>query len=210
MRFHVGPIPGDPRFQPEREGWRPLREPTPWAMQFLATPVGIGVAFLLGWLWVAAGVSADLGARTSALVQGGPFTVLALLPGFFALIVVHEFIHAFAQPGSGLSRDAVIGFWPRKLLFYAHYLGPLSRGRFLFIFAAPFLALSVLPLAVQACCGGVPGWVALVSIINGLASCGDAVGFALVVFQVPRRACVRNQDWRTWWKPADAPSEPAV
>jgi hypothetical protein len=31
-------------------------------------------------------------------------------------------------------------------------------------------------------------------------ACGDFVGFALILFQVPRAATVRNQGWRTYWK----------
>jgi hypothetical protein len=34
MRFHLGPIPPDPDFQPDA-AWRPLREPSPWLVSVL-------------------------------------------------------------------------------------------------------------------------------------------------------------------------------
>jgi len=43
--------------------------------------------------------------------------------------------------------------------------------------------------------------VAAVSIINGAFSCGDQVIVAMIAWQVPRRAILRNQGWETWWKP---------
>jgi hypothetical protein len=65
---------------------------------------------------------------------------------FPALILVHELLHAVVHPGYGFTDATVIGAWPSKLLFYAHYCGPLSRERFLLVFAMPTLVITGLPL----------------------------------------------------------------
>lgn len=41
MRFHVGPLPEDPSFRPLKEGWKPINEPGPYLLQFLAVPIAI-------------------------------------------------------------------------------------------------------------------------------------------------------------------------
>jgi hypothetical protein len=199
MRFNLGPIPEE--FTPDGS-WRPLREPSPLVMQFFALPLGLGMAFVAGYGWHLVGMpgSIQIDARYSGLF------LLALLLCFPALILFHELLHAVVHPGWGLSQATIIGAWPRRLLFYAHYSGPLSRNRFLCVFAMPFLVITVLPLGMVA--GGlhpptIIRWaVAWASTFNALAACGDYFGMALVFFQVPRAAVVQNQGWRTYWKPA--------
>jgi len=44
------------------------------------------------------------------------------------------------------------------------------------------------------------GWVAFISSFNALLACGDVLGVALLLFQIPANATVRNQGWRTYWK----------
>jgi hypothetical protein len=88
-------------------------------------------------------------------------------------------------------------------MLYAHYSGPLTRNRFLAVFAMPLLVITVLPLVIAAL-GLVPKAlflpVAWFSTWNAMAACGDIFGIALILFQVPRGAIVQNQSWRTYWK----------
>ncbi|MFO0898325.1 MAG: DUF3267 domain-containing protein [Pirellulales bacterium] len=94
--------------------------------------------------------------------------------------------------------------WPSRLLFYAHYCGPLSRDRFLAVLVMPLLVITGLPLLLAAL-GWLPAWstpvLASFSIWNALFACGDMVGLLLILAQIPRRAIVQNQGWRTYWKP---------
>lgn len=219
MRFHLGPVPDD--FTPD-SSWRPLREPGPVMLQVFALPVALGNLVLFAWGWQRVGgvTSLRIGGHQAALEQtmatsagetslridgdqAGLFFA-ALVLSIPALVVVHELLHAVVHPGAGRSAATVLGAWPRRLLFYAHYAGSLSRDRYLAVFAMPFLLISVLPLIIAAT-GLLPPaaafWAAWFSIWNAMFACGDCIGFALLLFQVPRAAMVQNQSWSTYWRP---------
>src|SRR5687767_9433538 len=125
MRIIRGPIPEDPEFRPIDEGWKAIREPDPIWMQVLAVPVLVVTAVLL---FSVLSVFTDISSRA---------VLSKLLVAFLVMIPLHELIHAFAHPAFGRSRQTYVGFWPAKLLFYAHYEGELPRERFLLILAAP-------------------------------------------------------------------------
>ncbi len=195
MRFHLGAIPDD--FTPD-DAWRPIREPGPWLMQLCAIPIGcfVMLVVLAAWRRVPGGLSQSW--------SGGIEGAVALVLSFPLIIIVHEVIHALLHPRKAASSSSLIGFWPSRILFYAHYGGPLTRERFLAVFLAPFLVLSVLPLLIGLM-GGLPSanvrfWFAWVSSWNVLFSCGDLFGVGLIFFQVPRRALVRNKGWRSLWR----------
>jgi hypothetical protein len=170
-------------------------------MQFFATPMALGMAFAVGYGWHRVGMPASLQFDGRYAVA----FLLALVLSFPALVVVHELLHAVVHPGWGLSHRTILGAWPARLLFYAHYSGPLSRNRFLCVFAMPFLIITVLPLGLAACGLKLPDlmtWaVAWGSTLNALAAGGDYFGILLISLQVPRAAIVQNQGWRTYWKP---------
>ena len=198
MRLHLGPIPDD--FSPVA-GWQPIREPGPAVMQLVSLPLGVGamIAVLAGWRSILGSFSVRFEGGIAALAG---FTGLLLsLP---LLIAVHELVHALITPHFGLSPKTVLGCWPRRLLFYAHYCGSLRRGRFLAVLMMPFLTITILPL-ILGIVGLIPtgftGFlIAWCSTWNALFSCGDLFGLALVAVQVPRGVFVRNQGWRTFWR----------
>jgi hypothetical protein len=191
MRLHIGSPPLVPSFTPREDGWSPLREPNPYLLQLLATPIGIVTAGALSAAWWAM--------ARDRIAQPMPWQVVLVL---FGVVPVHEVLHALAQPAQGRLPTTILGAWPSRLLFYAHYLGPLSRERLLVILMTPFVGLSILPMLGDLL-PIVPGWLALLSVWNGLLSCGDILGVLLVGLQVPQAAIVRNQGWSTWWKVED-------
>lgn len=197
MRFHLGSIPDE--FTPD-SSWRPIREPGPIVLQLFAVPIGLGVALLMGYGWHLVGVTISLRFESRHALH----FLVALVLSFPALIVVHELLHAIVHPRFGRSPATVIGAWPRRLLFYAHYSGPLTRDRFLAVGAMPFLVISVLPLVV-ATSGVLPPaltfWAAWFSTWNAFFACGDYFCIAIILFQIPRAATVQNQSWRTFWRP---------
>jgi hypothetical protein len=79
------------------------------------------------------------------------------------------------------------------LVFYAHYAGELSRGRFLTILIMPFLIISFVPLIVCAIAALSTTLLAFMSILNAFMACGDMFAVGLLLFQVPRDATLRNQ-----------------
>lgn len=196
MRIHIGAIPDE--FEPDTS-WNKIHEPGPLLMQVVAVPIAALLVVSFGYLWSRLGQLSPLSVPRD--YQLG-FTAAVVL-SFPALILVHEALHAVAHPGYGLQRETIIGAWPRKLLFYAHYSGPLTRDRFLLVFAMPFLVITVLPLIISALgllrppLGSIFAWF---SVWNAFFACGDAVGFLLLLFQVPRDAIVQNKGWRTFWK----------
>ena len=190
MRFHIGPIPETPEFDPSAP-WRPLREPSPIALQVIALPVGILVTLLVAHFWM-----------NATPLQGMKWSVdpveiiLLLIP----LIIVHELIHALVHPLQGRTSDSIVGLWPSRMVFYAAYAGELSKERFLMILLAPLAALTFAPLAIAWLTQSANTSMAFISCANAFAACGDIVGASMVAWQVPARATVRNQGWRTFWK----------
>lgn len=207
MRIHWGGIPIAPDFQPEADGWKPIHEPSPILMQCIASPLSVVIAVLLGCIFhyvTPRGTGVHLSVNFSGL------NALILLGGMVAMvglfIVAHEIIHTLVFPERGRTDKTLIGFWPSRLLFYAHYEGVLSRTRFLAVFAAPLVVLSLCPIPLVALLDAwgkwpmVKMWLVALSLINGFSSAGDALGMILVASQVPASAMVRNRGWRTYWK----------
>jgi hypothetical protein len=162
-------------------------------MQLLALPIGLAMLLLVGALWVWA-------TPLPPNFINSPSFQAAALPSLVALVVVHELIHALVHPRSGKSARSIIGFWPSRLLFYAHYDGELSRNRFLAILGMPMLVISLLPLALAILVQRSDALMAWVSAMNALFACGDLLGMMLIAFQVPPRAVCHNQGWRTFWR----------
>ncbi len=128
MRFHIGTVPETPDFQPDGR-WKPLCEPTPWVLQLLALPIGVVACVSIGWLWI-------LLTPLHELPLDSPVMALGIL---VAIVPVHELIHAAVHPQLGRTNDSVLGFWPSRLMFYAHYIGAVSRNRFIAIALMPLL-----------------------------------------------------------------------
>jgi len=199
VRFKLGPIPTNPSFTPERGGgWVKLREPTPAMFQLLAAPVAIAGLLLVLKVWtyvLPRPISAE--AVRSAVLAAGPV--------FLGLIPFHELVHAVCHPSWGRSKSSIYGFWPKVLLFYAHYDEEVSRRRLLVILLAPVAVLSIVPLLLAPL--GVWHWMlTVVSACNVLAACGDITGALLIAIQIPSRAIVRNQGYYTWWRLSEQPS----
>ena len=133
-----------------------------------------------------------------------PITSLFLLViALVGLTVIHELLHAVVHPMKGLSPRTVLGFWPSTLMFYAHYDGEVSRNRLIAILLTPLIIISIVPLVVAAVVQVTSGWAAFLSCFNAVLACVDMLGVAMLLFQVPRTAVVRNQGWKSYWKEAD-------
>lgn len=189
MKLRIGAIPESKEFDPEAEGWAGIREPGPILLQVLALPVAFFILLLLGGTLYLVWPS---GAITNSAVLIVVF-ILALFP-------VHELLHAVVFPGGIGSDHTVIGFWPSRFVFYAHYEEEMARNRFLLVFFTPFLVLSLIPIAIIVMFQWPSLELALLSVVNGVAASGDMMGIALVGLQVPQSAVVRNRGWRSYWK----------
>lgn len=162
-------------------------------MQLFALPLGFASFVTIGvlWFWTTP--------LSSERFESPDFLVLGLI-SFVPMIVFHELIHAAVHPKSGRSDRSILGFWPSRLLFYAHYDGELTRNRFIAILAMPTIVMTFLPLAVAMTMNSSHELVAWVSTWNAFFACGDLFGIILLLFQVQSRAICRNQEWKTYWK----------
>lgn len=161
-------------------------------MQALATPIGVALAIAVLVAW-------GRYAPKPTLEFEDWFKVAAVLA---LLIAVHETLHALAHPSFGFSHRSVIGFWPSRILFYAHYEECLSRNRLIFVCLLPTLVLSLLPPLLASTLQIRSGWLLFVSCANALLARGDIFGAFLLVAQVPASATVRNEGYRTYWRHA--------
>lgn len=191
MKFSLGRIPEDATFSPEEGGWTPMKEPSPWLAQLLAVPIGGATAVALLFLWASSVARPRLEADWRWVIGWA-----------VAMVVLHEMIHAALHPRMGTSPHTTLGFWPSRLMFYAHYGHALSRNRFIAILLGPFVAISLVPLIVSIPAGSAPLGLALISVLNGLLSCADLLGVLLLLVQVPKNAAVRNKGWKTYYRTA--------
>jgi hypothetical protein len=189
MRLHLGAIPESEGFALD-ESWKPLREPGPVLMQCFALPLGIAACGVLVLLWI----------HLTPVAKTPDVSPILLGAVMVAIFPVHEIIHAAVHPGAGKSPNSILGLWPSRLLFYAHYSGELSRNRFITVLGMPLLVISVVPLLVAVLIGHASVTIAFASAFNALAAGGDIFAICLLLFQVPGAATVRNHGWKTYWK----------
>lgn len=195
MQLHWGPPPESDDFQPESQGWSGIREPRPVLVQLIALPIALLVAVLI-YLAIP---------REILSINKFDFPIGSLLVIAVVCVPVHELFHAASHPGLGRSDSTLIGIWLTKGLFYAHYTGTLSRNRFLWVFATPFIVLTLIPLGLTILLGhylpqNAVLSLALLALLNGAASAGDILGIGLIACQVPSSALVRNKGWKSYWK----------
>ena len=205
MRFHYGAIPEPDVFQPEAQGWASIREPSPLLMNVLAIPTALLMfALTIGLLLLAwEGVPAAIWSDSEIESTSSPFPLILAI--IFLSIPTHELVHALTHPNFGSSSKSILGLWLSRGLFYAHYEGEMPRNRFLAIFAMPFLILSMLPVTIVVLIGSsvpttLPRYLVFVALVNSILSSGDALGFALMLSQIPNSAVVRNKGWKSFWK----------
>ncbi|MDZ4405374.1 DUF3267 domain-containing protein [Prosthecobacter sp.] len=194
MRFINGPIPESRTFDPVTAGWTPLR--TPDARRFVVVALLCTVPFLLA----ATGFFLDEGPAWRALFRRQPWSLPGFLMLLAALVPVHELIHALAY-GCGLrSPNLVVGFWRQRGIPYVLCDEPLPRRRVLWMLAAPFCGLTLLPLlAVPWLSGAWLSGVLFFSLLHAALCVGDAAACLRLLRQAPADARIHNQGWQTYW-----------
>lgn len=140
--------------------------------------------------------------RAGAAVN--PWALTLFVIALLLLVPLHELIHAIAY-GCGLrSPDLLVGFWPSRVLPYVLYDAPLPRWRVLFMLSGPFLALTILPLALAALSFATAGF-CFFAVLHAALCAGDAMTAVRILPQMPRQAIIHNQRWQTYWLPGASP-----
>ncbi len=197
MKFTVGPIPEDVHFQPDRDVWTIVREPSIERLMLLSIPIAVllGLGVILLWIQLTPVGVYDIHVPWS--IAAMPFC-----------IPFHEMAHASGFPVTSWLSKTCFGVWPSRLAFYTHYQGSLSRDRVLVVLALPFALISISPLVLCSVFRTVPPVVMYVSIGNAFLCSMDLASFMLVLLQLPRSAVVRQQGMKMWWmipRSKDAP-----
>lgn len=171
--FVLGPPP--PNALVEGTRWARLPgygpEPKYW---LAALSVGVGTCLLvvLGWKLLA-----------STSLPFGSARFAEVLAVALAIIIGHELVHLAVFPGAG-RRDAIMGIWPQKFAAFVQYLRPTSRNRFVAVALAPFVVISLLPIALAASGLQVPPFIQWMSVINGFGAGGDLLASYLLLRHV--------------------------
>ncbi len=196
MRFVYGPIPEISGLDSEANGWAPLREPDSRRFAFVA--ILLSVPFQVAAIWILFSSLESFRTR----FKSGPLGVL-LFVALLLLIPTHEFVHALAYLKGLRSRRLIMGIWPRRGMAYVIYDSPMRRNRLLFMVAAPFLVLSILPVAsLPFLASGARAQVLFLVVIHTAVCVGDAMIF-WHVSRVPPNACLHNKRWTTYWTVTD-------
>jgi hypothetical protein len=195
MFLNYGPLPESLKLSGEdASGWRQIKEPKPDGFALYSAAVSAALAVLWWTCWSA--LVPELKIRTELISLFFSWTFAATV---VAVIVVHEVIHLVFHPHFGASKQSVVGFWPKHLLFYAQYFGVMSRNRYVAILLAPFALLSVMPLLAHFV---IPmnAHVAIISFVNALFAAGDILGACILILRVPPEADVVHSGWYTLWR----------
>jgi Putative zincin peptidase len=136
---------------------------------------------------------------TNTLPIGVP-TAFEFIVVLLVLTVVHEALHLLGFPGFGFDGHSACGVWPKGGSPFAQYLRPVSRNRFIFFTATPFVVLSLMPLVVKALGYPVSHLIAWTSVINSVGAGSDLLACALLLKDVPKNAEVIESDMGLYWK----------
>lgn len=115
-------------------------------------------------------------------------TALAIL----LISVIHECAHLLFTPGFGFSGNSIVGFWPRKGIFYVHYSGQVTKLQFLLFVSAPLLVLSLIPLCVGAIFNLHSPIIGLLAIFNSMLSGIDVITLILAWVEIPPQSPIRQ------------------
>ncbi|MGD0173596.1 MAG: DUF3267 domain-containing protein [Anaerolineales bacterium] len=210
MRIQFGSPPIHPPAAIEADAGLPIRQPGRWksailsslaGMILLSIPVTASIAYSVLFPEGDAGGSF----RKEALPWAG------MLISFALSIFAHELLHALLHPDFGRSDSTMLFIGWKKLQFGVYYEGRFPRMRWIFMRLLPFLALTILPLAVflivyTQMTYALETYLIIVMLTNGLGSGGDLVAAIIVLLQVPVSGALNFYQGRAYWLPAEGRS----
>jgi len=204
MRFHIGSIPKDSTFQPDREKWFSIHQPGFALKQMLAFPVAILISLFLLVCFSLILDNSDSSNQGLIVFSSSNWWQFLLVVVFF--VPLHELVHALCHPESGMSDKTIIGIQLKNFSIFTHYTDSMTRTRLLVTTIMPFILLSIVPIIVisffqilSLSTEMIPLLV-FMSIINGMASSADIMVFTLVLFQIPNHAITKGHRWKIYWK----------
>lgn len=182
-------------------GWQRLKEPKNVTA---ATMVAMPIAFILMFLnilfifWIHPSWRGLLpeGGYSLEFVIG--FNFLLKLLGIFAMLLLHELIHALFIPRFFRSDLSFMGF--NGIVGFVYTEEIIGRARFLLVSVMPLLLLSFVMPLVFVGAGILSPYLIFLSILNAGGACVDVLNMLLVLRQVPRRGRIVSNGYRTFYR----------
>ncbi|HKZ54522.1 MAG TPA: DUF3267 domain-containing protein [Anaerolineales bacterium] len=201
MRLHIGKNPVESPPSPIPEGWRSIRQPGPF-LSFLLSALLFPCALTTGLVALDI-IVAGTDNTSSAPTNGVPWGVILL--ALLLFIPTHEALHLAFHPGLGRTPRSHLVIWLSKLRFGVYFDGCMTRTRWLIMRSAPFVVLSMLPIAIlglmkDSSSGSTLSiFLQFMMIFNGIGSSGDGAAMVLVLIQVPPSSSLCFQEGRAYW-----------
>lgn len=181
------------------DGWKPLKEPKSLSNAMLLSMPFMVINALLSFGIIYCFSSFSIKQFTFFTGDSIIITIdIGLIIVLLSVLIVHEFFHLIFIPNFLKSKDIIIG-----LTFFGafvHTEQTLTKARFILISVAPYLILSILFPLILSILGVLTGKMLFFILLNSLGASLDILGLFLVLFQVPKKALVRNNGTRTYWK----------
>lgn len=193
VKFCYVDFPKNADFNPEKEGWKKLKEPNIILTQLVAMPIGAMLFFAINYLMI---LLTEYRGLTEYFEK---FNIKTSLLACLIIIPLHELLHAVMFPKGLKSNDTVIGFYPKGVAFYAYCSGDIPRSKYLMSSFSPLVFLSILPIFIM----HFTGYNMLmfnICILNAVSACADMFGVILIMCQVPGATILKNNGSRTYWK----------
>jgi len=116
----------------------------------------------------------------------------------YLFVVAHELIHLVFIPNFYSSDKTFIGIKPWGGFVYT--TEKLSKGRFLFITAAPFVVFSILAPIILGFAGLLSGFLLFLIFLNAFSSSVDILNAALIAIQVPNGSTIVGNGFETYYR----------
>jgi len=118
----------------------------------------------------------------------------------FILIPIHEYAHAIFYPNFGLSDKTIMGFWPKKFVFYSYHDKPLKRNRLTIAMLSPLFILTIIPVLLIYILELNYVYLAIMALLNPIAGAGDIFYSILCFNQIPKNSIVKTDTSKVFWK----------
>ena len=155
------------------------------ALKWNPSHMAIATTFLSVAFYVGAFLLWPIGPNIKFLVQSPMVCLFGGISIVAATIFVHELLHLLSVPRSFSAKTTVLGFNPRKFMFYAFTDVRMSKADCIRFSLLPFVVLTCIPFAVVYATGRISGWWEVVAISNAAVSSLDVVFAAITAFKIP-------------------------
>ena len=190
-------------FEPEKEGYTKMKEPSMEKLLLIAFPVGFIVSYML---FIMAQILTHTHLQFFCFVDTNlPILIeTALFFIGFALfnviiIVFHEGVHALCFPEGITSKHVGFGFH-KSGAFFAFYTETISKRRMIFTMLMPFVLFTIAPLIIIIIIDKNIPFLMMALLYHALLASGDLVGLSLVIKNTPKNSVLKNKGYFTYYK----------